>query len=81
MALARISQTLSRLFSLLFIASDRSSGLHPLSSHSCRMYVRDGRPAFDWPCAGVHRSTSLMCSIYIYIYIYIYVYKALVTLK
>ena len=32
---ARISLTLSRHFSLLFIASGRSSGLHPVSSHSC----------------------------------------------
>ena len=40
-----------------FIASGRSSGLHPVSSHSCCMNVRAGRPAF-----GVHRSTSLMRS-------------------
>ena len=55
---ARISLTLSRYFSLSFIASDRSSGIHPVSSHSCCMYVRAGRPAF----AGVHWSTSLMSS-------------------
>ena len=60
--LARISPTLSRYFSLLFIASGRSSGLHPVSSHSCCMYARSGRPAFAWPYAGVHRSTSLMSS-------------------
>ena len=60
--LARISLTLSRHFSLLFIAFGRSSGLHPVSSHSCCMYVRAGRPAFAWPYAGVHRSTSLMSS-------------------
>ena len=54
--LARISLTLSRHFSLSFIASGRSSGLHPVSSHSCCMYVRAGRPAFAWPYAGVHRS-------------------------
>ena len=60
--LARISLTLSRHFSLLFIASGRSSGLHPVSSHSCCMYVRAGRPAFAWSYAGVHRSTSLMSS-------------------
>ena len=59
---ARISLTLSRHFSLLFIASGRSSGLHPVSSHSCCMYVRAGRPAFAWPYVGVHRSTSLMSS-------------------
>ena len=61
-SLARISLTLSRHFSLSFIASGRSSGLHPVSSHSCCMYVRAGRPAFAWPYAGVHRSTSLMGS-------------------
>ena len=60
--LARISLTLSRHFSLSFIASDRSSELHPVSSHSCWMYVRAGRPAFARPYVGVHRSTSLMSS-------------------
>ena len=62
MPLARISQTLSRHFSQSFIASGRSSRLHPVSSHSCCMYVRAGRPAFARPYAGVHRSTSLMSS-------------------
>ena len=33
--LARISLTLSRHFSLSFIASGRSSGLHSVFSHSC----------------------------------------------
>ena len=33
--LARISLTLSRHFSLSFIAFGRSSGLHPVSSHTC----------------------------------------------
>ena len=60
--LVRISLTLSRYFSLSFIASGRSSGLHPVSSPSCCMYVRAGRPAFARPYAGVHRSTSLMSS-------------------
>ena len=69
---ARISLTLSRHFSLSFIASGRSSGPHPVSSHSCWMYVRAGRPAFARPYVGVHMSTSLMSSIYIYICIYIY---------
>ena len=59
---ARISLTLSRLFSRSFIASGRSSGQHPVSSHSCWMYVRAGRSAFAWPCVGVHKSTSLMSS-------------------
>ena len=62
MLVAQISLTLSRHFSLSFIASGRSSGLHPVSSHSCWMYVRAGRPAFARPCVGVHRSTSLMSS-------------------
>ena len=56
---ARISLTLSRHFSLLFIASGRSSGQHPVSSHSCWMYVRAGHPAFTRPCVGVPKSTSL----------------------
>ena len=51
---ARISLTLSRHSSLSFIA--------PVSSHSCWMYVRAGRPAFARPCVGVHKSTSLMSS-------------------
>ena len=34
---ARISLTISRHLSLSFIASGRSSGLHPVSSHSCCM--------------------------------------------
>ena len=59
---ARISLTLSRHFSLSFIASGRSSGQHPVSSHSCWMYVRAGRPAFARPYVGVHKSTSLMSS-------------------
>ena len=59
---AQISLTLSRHFSQSFIAFGRSSGLHPVSSHNCCMYVRAGRPAFAWPYAGVHRSTSLMSS-------------------
>ena len=59
---ARISLILSRHSSLSFIALDRSSGQHPVSSHSCWMYVRAGRPAFARPCVGVHKSTSLMSS-------------------
>ena len=59
---ARISLTLSHHFFLSFIASGRSSGLHPISSQGCCMCVRAGRPAFDWPYVGVHRSTSLMSS-------------------
>ena len=59
---ARISLTLSRHSSLSFIPLGRSSGQHPVSSHSCWMYVRAGRPAFAWPCVGIHKSTSLMSS-------------------
>ena len=61
-AASTISLILSRHFSLSFITSGRSSGLHPGSSHSCCMYVRAGHPAFARPYAGVHRSTSLMSS-------------------
>ena len=57
-----IMSTLSRHFSLSFIALGRSSGQHPVSSHSCWMYVRAGRPALARPCVGVHKSTSLMSS-------------------
>ena len=58
--LARISLTLSRHFSLSFIASGRSSGLHPVPSQSCCMYVLACRPALARPYVEVHRSTSLM---------------------
>ena len=62
MPLARISLTLSRHFSQSFIASDRSFGLHSVSSQSCCMYVLAGHPALACPYVGVHRSTSLMSS-------------------
>ena len=58
---ARISLTISRHFSLSFIASGRS-GLHPVSSQSCCMYVRAGRPAFAQLYVGVYRSYSRMSS-------------------
>ena len=60
--LALISLTLSRHFSLSFIASGRSSGLHPVSSHNCCVYVLAGCPALARPYVGVHRNTSLMSS-------------------
>ena len=63
---ARISLTLSRHSSLSFIALGRSSGQQPVSSHSCWMYVRAGRPAFARPCVGIHKSTSLMSSFFCY---------------
>ena len=62
MLVASISRTLSRHSSLSFIVLGRFSGQHPVSSHSCWMYVRAGRPAFARPCVGVHKSTSLMSS-------------------
>ena len=52
---ARISLTLARNSSILFIASGRSSELHPVSSQSCCMWVRAGRLAFVRPYEGVHR--------------------------
>ena len=55
---ARISLTLSRHSSLSFIALGRSSGQHPVSSHSCWMCVHAGRPAFARP----YKSISLMSS-------------------
>ena len=58
--LAQISLTLSCHFSLSFISSGRSLGLHPVSSHSCCMYVLAGHLAFAWPYVGVLRCTSLM---------------------
>ena len=58
----RISLKLSRRFTLSFIASGRSSGLHPVSPHSCCMYVGASSPAFARPYVGAHRSTSLMSS-------------------
>ena len=61
---ARISLTLSRHFSLSFIASGRSSRLHPASSHSCCMSVRAGRPAFAWHMwgsIGVHHLWARPC--------------------
>ena len=60
--LAQVSPTLSRHFSLSFIASGRFSGLHPVSSQSCYLYVRAGRHTFARPYVGVHRSTSLISS-------------------
>ena len=60
--LARISLTLSRHFSLSFLASGRPSGLHLVCSHRCCMYVQAVRPALSRPYVGVHRSTSLMSS-------------------
>ena len=60
--LARISVTLSRHFSQSFIASGGYSGLHPVSSHSCCMYVPAGRHTFSRPYVVAHRSKSLMSS-------------------
>ena len=57
--LARISLTHSHHFSLLSIASGRSSGLHPVSSQSCCMHVLAGRPNIARSYVRVHSSTSL----------------------
>ena len=62
MPLSQISLSLSRHLSLSFIASDRSLGLHSVSSLSCCMYARAGHLAFTRPYVGVHRSSSLMSS-------------------
>ena len=59
---AWISLTLSLHPSLWSFAFGRSSGLHPVSTQSCCMYVRVGRSAFTRPFKGVHSSTSLMSS-------------------
>ena len=54
--------TLSHHSSQSFITSGRSSRQHPVSSQSCCMYVRAGRPAFARLYEGIHRSTSVMSS-------------------
>ena len=59
---ARISLALFCHSSLYFITSGRSSGIHLVSSKSCCMYVRAGRPDFVRPYEGILRSTSLMSS-------------------
>ena len=59
---AWISLTLSCLHSLLSIASGRSSGLHPVSTQSCYIYIRAGHPAFARPREGVRKSLYLMSS-------------------
>ena len=59
---ARISLTLSRHSTLSFIASGRSSGLHPVSTQSRCLLVRAGYPALAQTCAGVYWRTSLMIS-------------------
>ena len=62
--LVRISLTLPRHFSLSFIASGRSSGLHPVSSHSCWMYVRVVvllLPGHMWGSIGAHHLWARPC--------------------
>ena len=70
-SLSQISLTLSRHFSLSFITSTRSSGIHLVSSHSCWMYVWAGHPAFAWPYVGVHRSTYIHTHIHVHMYTFI----------
>ena len=60
--LAWISLIFSRHFSQSFFAYGRSSGLHPVSSHSCCCYVRAGTPPFVRPYVGVHMSILFMSS-------------------
>ena len=66
--------TLSRHFSLSFIASGRSSGLHPVSSHSRCMYVRAGSPALvserGYKTFDKYKNFFLQILFKIYIYIY-----------
>ena len=60
-----IPDPLSPLLPIILRFWRRPSGLHPVSSQSCCMYVRAKRPncpAFARPYAGVYRSISLMCS-------------------
>ena len=59
---ARISLIISSHSDRSFIASGRYSGLHPVSSRNCCMYVRAGRPAFARRYEGIQRSTPLMSS-------------------
>ena len=77
---AQISLTLSCHLYLSFIAFSRSSGLHPISSLSCYMYICVDLYIFVQPCEGVHRSTSLLlqqCPVYIYTYkcVHVCIYK------
>ena len=60
--LAHILLTLSPQSSLLSIAADRFSRLHPVSLRSGCMYLLD-RPTLARPCDGVHWRTSLLISI------------------
>ena len=61
--LAQISLTLSRHFPLSFIASGRSSGLHPVSSHSCCMsgLVIPLLLGHMWGSIGVHYLWARPC--------------------
>ena len=59
---AQIFLTISHYPSLSFLASCRSSELHPVSTQTCCMKIPSGSPAFARPCEGVHKSTSHMSS-------------------
>ena len=63
---AQISLILSRHLSQSAIASGGSSGLHLISTQSCRMYARAGSPAFARPCEGVHKSKKNIKMKYFY---------------
>ena len=59
---AQISLTLSRHFSLSFIASDKSSGLHPVSHIAAVCMFESVVLLLLGHMWGIHRSTSLMSS-------------------
>ena len=69
MPLEQIELTLSCHFSLSVITSGRSSGLHPVSSHSRWMYIRAGRPVLARPYIYIYKN-SLSWDENMYIYIY-----------
>ena len=86
---AWIFLTLSHYFSLLLITYGRSSGLHPISSQSCCMYVWAGCPAFAQAYVGgpqeyityelIPASPAVSCmsgssNLDSFCYIYIYIY-------
>ena len=60
--LAQISLILPRHFSLSFIASGRSSGLHPVSSHSCCIFELVILPLLGhmWESIVVHHLWALL---------------------
>ena len=74
---ARVSLTLSRHFSLSLIASVRSSGLHPVFSHSCWMYVQSIYIYIGREEKIPINNTTRFFFVCVYIYIYIYIHTHL----